>query len=213
MAITKADIAIRRVDDARIAIDEIKARVDNEIIPMIEEIGRKTSESLEKQNKILEEQRKIIGGISERLGNQEIAIHEQKMDLTQLTTELDEHKGDNLHIIANLQSSVSDVIDGVKKNQASIDSLTRSIPIAEISSLSKTVERLIVVIDGDANTDTIGIRNSQKRIMDSVRDLLTERNKIRWVLIGFILALTLQTGATIKVLQDVTQLLSHIAVP
>lgn len=69
-----------------------------------------------------------------------------------------------------------------------------------IAQLRQSVERLIVLIDGDERMDVNGLRERLEKVESRTVEIINQRNMLKWILIGMGLTGLTNAGALITVL-------------
>jgi hypothetical protein len=81
----------------------------------------------------------------------------------------------------------------------------------DINGMQDDIKRLVVVIDGDPQTDTVGLRVRVQELTDVMTEIKGQWNRMRWILYGAALGIGLLQIVQISTISDTLKVLAALA--
>jgi len=116
------------------------------------------------------------------------------------------------HCLVDLQRQINGH-EEILKSQGSMSDLVASVNRVNAllvgengkNGLKDTVERLLILIEGDERVGAVGLRYRLRKVEYGLDKLAEQRNMLRWILYGMGLAALTNTGALITVISKLGQ--------
>jgi chromosome segregation ATPase len=102
--------------------------------------------------------------------------------------------------IAALQKDLASTRNALARLQRRYDVHEAQVTDVNATSLKRSVDRLILLVDGDPNSDVEGLRNRLEHVEDKANEIINQRNTLKWILIGMGLTGVTNAGALITVI-------------
>ncbi len=102
--------------------------------------------------------------------------------------------------ITDLQKDLTATRNALMRLQRRYEAHEAQLTDVNALSLKRSVDRLILLVDGDPNSDVEGLRNRLEHVEDKANEIINQRNTLKWILIGMGLTGVTNAGALITVL-------------
>ena len=102
---------------------------------------------------------------------------------------------------------LNDLDQAVLRMSEHVNTFITNINGINVIGLNDDLERIITLIDGDDQRDIVGLRGRMAKTEDGVKQLVDERNKLKWILVGVGLTGVTNLGAIITLISKISQLM------